>query len=102
MSAKLLMFWDIKPGQDQEYFEFVIREWVPGITQLGIEATGAWWTAYSREPAPQIMAEALAEDVPTMRRILNSTEWQRLHNRLLQYVENYSQKVVRTSGEFQI
>lgn len=102
MSVKLLMHWDIKPGRDQDYFEFVIREWAPGISRLGIEPSGAWYTAYSHRPMPQIMAEALAEDLPTMQRILKSPEWQRLQEKLMELVENYTQKVVRASGEFQI
>ncbi len=48
MSVKLLMHWDIRPGRDQEYFEFVVREWVPGIQKLGLQPTGAWYTVYSR------------------------------------------------------
>ncbi len=102
MSVKLLMNWDIKPNQDQEYFEFVVREWLPGVNNLGIETTWAWYTVYSRDETPQIMAEAIAEDVETMRGILQSPDWQRLHERLLEYVNNYTQKVVRVSGDFQL
>jgi hypothetical protein len=102
MSVKLLMHWDIKPGHDLDYFEVLIREWGPGITRLGIEPTGAWWTAYSSRAMPQIMAEAIAEDLATMQGILKSEEWQQLHTKLLEYVDNYTQKVVRTSGEFQL
>jgi hypothetical protein len=102
MSVKLLMHWDIKPGRDQDYFEFLIREWGPGITHLGIEPTGAWWTAFSTREMPQIMAEAIAEDLPTMKRILATPEWKQLHTKLLEYVDNYGQKIVRTTGEFQL
>ncbi|NWF69032.1 MAG: hypothetical protein HXY40_08095 [Chloroflexi bacterium] len=102
MNVKLLMNWDIKPNRDQEYFEFVVREWVPGITKLGIQPTGAWYTVYSRENDTQILAEALAEDIDTMRDILKSREWQDLHDKLQQYVNNYRHKVVRVRGDFQI
>lgn len=102
MSVKLLMNWDIKPNQDQEYFEFVVREWLPGVNNLGIETTWAWYTVYSRHETPQIMAEAIAEDLETMRGILQSPDWQRLHERLLEYVNNYTQKVVRVTGDFQL
>lgn len=101
MSVKLLMYWDIKSGRDQDYYQFLIREWAPGITRLGVEASGAWWTIYSRNPAPQIMAEAIAEDLSSMKDVLNSQDWKQLHQKLLEYVENYSQKIVPTSGEFQ-
>jgi hypothetical protein len=100
--VKLLMQWDIKAEREQEYFEFVVREWVPGITRLGLEPTGAWYTAYSATNQSQIMTEGLAEDLETMRRILKSKEWERLHERLVEFVNNYKQKVVRNTGEFQL
>lgn len=101
-NVKLLMNWDIKPGRDQDYFEFIVREWTPGINKLGIEPSGAWYTLYSREDTPQIMAEAIAEDLQTMRQVLQSKEWIELHERLLEYVNNYTQKVVYVTGGFQL
>ena len=102
MSVKLLMNWDIKPGRDQDYFEFVLREWLPGVNKLGIHPTWAWYTIYSRGDTPQIMAEAIAEDLFSMRRALDSPEWADLHARLMEYVQNYTYKVVRVTGDFQI
>jgi len=102
MSVKLLMNWDIKADRDQEYFEFVVREWVPGITRLGLKPTGAWFTIYSRSTTAQIMTEGIADDLSTMRTILASPEWVSLHEKLLEYVNNYTQKVVRTTGGFQL
>lgn len=101
-NVKVIMKWDIQPEKDQEYFEFVVREWVPGITRLGIETTGAWLTVYSSDDdMPRIMAEGVTENLAEAQRILNSEQWLSLHDRLLDYVENYSQKVVRVTGEFQ-
>ena len=102
MSVKLLMNWDIKPGRDQDYFEFVVREWVPGVNKLGIEPVAAWYTIYSRDNTPQILAEALADDLPTLRTILESPEWNELHESLMEYVNNYRHKVVRITGGFQL
>ncbi len=103
MNVKLLLYWDIKAGKDQEYFEFVVREWVPATTQMGLRPSGAWYTVYSRDKTqPRIMAEVLAEDLDTIKRILKSSAWQTLHERLLSYVENYSQKVVYVTGGFQL
>ncbi|MEO8606304.1 MAG: hypothetical protein ABI690_00355 [Chloroflexota bacterium] len=101
-SIKLLMQWDIKADREQEYFEFVVREWVPGITRLGLEPTGAWFTQYSREKQPQILTEGITEDLDTMRSILKSTEWHQLHEKLLEYVNDYEQRVIRVSGDFQL
>lgn len=103
MSVKLLMNWDIRQGRDQEYFEFVVREWVPGITRLGLKPTGAWYTVYSKtKDAPQITTEGIADTLEDMRGILSSSEWQTLHERLGEYVHNYKHKVVHVTGGFQL
>jgi hypothetical protein len=103
VSVKLIMKWDIREEQQQEYFEFVVREWGPGLNRLGLNLIGLWLTTYTNDDAqPKIMAEGLTDNLADMRRILGSPEWTRLHARLLECVDNYTQKVVRTSGEFQI
>ena len=53
MAAKLLMTWDILPGREQEYFEFVVRDFIPGMQRLGLEVSDAWFTMYGDHP--QIM-----------------------------------------------
>lgn len=100
MTVKLLMTWNIKPGRDQEYFEFMVREWVPGITRLGMEPTEAWFAVYG--DCPQIMNGGITKDVETMRQILASDEWAELHSRLMEYVKDYKQKIVRATGQFQL
>lgn len=104
MNVKMIMNWDIKPGRDQEYFEFTVREWIPGITDLGLKPSGAWYTAYSREEdAPQILTELVAKDFTTIQEILDTEEWQSLHDKMLEYVDNYEQKIVRIrNGGFQL
>ena len=81
----------------------MIREWLPGVNKTGIQPVWAWYTIYSREAkTPQIVAEAIAEDMTTMRRALESDDWLALHDRLLEYIQNYQQKVVRVTGDFQL
>jgi hypothetical protein len=100
-SVKILMNWDIKPGKDQDYFEFVVREFVPSMNKLGLEITDGWYTLYSRDNDPQILAGGIAENINQMQQILDSDEWADIHEKLLEYVENYQHKIVRVSGGFQ-
>jgi hypothetical protein len=101
--VKLIMNWNIQYGKDQEYFEFVMREWVPATMRMGLRVLGAWFSVYTHDPSqPRIMTEAYAEDLPTMRTILRSDEWKQTHARLLEYVEDYTQKVVYVNGDFQL
>ena len=97
---KLLLTWDIKPGQDQEYFEFMVREFAPRITRLGLTPTEAWFAVYG--DCPQIMMEGITDDLNTMRKLLASEDWSELYGKLLNYVDNYEQKVVRGSPGFQL
>ena len=99
MPVKLLMNWDIAPEKEQEYFEFVIGEFIPGVQRLGLEPTEAWATIYGEYP--QIMVAMLAPDLPDAQRVLNSPEWKRLREQLFGFVRNFSQKVVPAKGGFQ-
>ncbi len=100
MAIKLLMTWDIISGREQEYFEFVVRDFIPGMQRMGLETSDAWLTMYGDQP--QIMAAAQTPDLTTMKTMLQSTDWQNLVNRLLDYVENYKYKLVQARGGFQI
>ena len=98
--VKILMSWDIKPGSESEYFEFIVREYAPGIMKLGVQPTEAWYTVFG--DGPQILTGAVAEDLPTMRSILSSRDWQQLQHKLFDYVTNFNFKVVRATSRFQL
>ncbi|QPC83427.1 hypothetical protein G4Y79_03325 [Phototrophicus methaneseepsis] len=99
----LIMNWDVKEGKDSDYFEFIVREWATQTNRLGLRMIGLWLSIYSRDDEePRIRAEALTDDVDTMRRILRSPEWSRMQDRLMDYVENYTQKVVYTDGDWKL
>lgn len=92
---KLLLSWDILPNRDQEHFEFIIREFAPRLTAMGIRPIEAWYTLYGRENNPQIVVEAIADDLEKMRTVLKTKEWEELKQSLLEYVTNFNQKVIR-------
>ncbi len=100
MSVKLLMTWDIKQGREAEFFEFQVREWVPGLQNLGLEPTDAWYTMYGA--SPQIMIGGTAKNLKAMHQILATEQWQALKNQLLGLVDNFDQKIIKASGGFQI
>jgi hypothetical protein len=93
------MSWDIAPNQEQEYFEFVVREFIPGIQQLGFDLNDAWATVYG--PHPQILVAAMLPSLIQARSILDSDGWTSLNNQLRDFVHNYSLKVVEARGGFQ-
>ena len=98
--VKLLMTWDIRPGKESEYFEFVVQEFAPKLIRLGIQPTEAWYTVYGN--APQILTGAVTEDRKTMDAILNGEEWQMLRDKLMTFVNNFTYKIVAATGNFQL
>jgi hypothetical protein len=100
MAVKLLLTWDILPGREQEYFEFVVREFIPAIQKLGLEPTDAWFTVYGNQP--QIMAAVQGASLATVKLLLKSSEWDSLTRQLLDYVEDFHYKIVEARQGFQI
>lgn len=100
MTVKLLMTWDIRPGQEQTYFEFAMQTFAPALMKMGWQPTEAWYTLYGN--GPQIMTAGITDNVDKMREILDSAEWEELKSQLLEYVTNFAYKVVPATGRFQL
>ena len=100
MPVKLILTWDINPEHEQDYFEFLIREFIPGVQRLGGELSEAWATVYGQEP--QIMVGTILPSLSKARQFLSSPEWDKLRQSLLDYVQNYSQKIVEARSGFQL
>jgi hypothetical protein len=98
--VKLLMTWDIMPGREQDYFEFVVREFLPGMQNMGMEPSDAWFTVFGSQP--QIMVAAQMESQDAMVKLLHTPEWSNLTARLLDYVINFQQKIVEARAGFQM
>ena len=85
---------------EQEYFEFVISDFLPEIKQLGISPVDIWYTIYGDQP--QIMIVAKTQSQAALNVAMASKEWQRLVENLLQFVENFSYKVIPARTGFQL
>jgi len=100
MPVKLLMTWDILPGREQEYFEFVVRDFIPNVQKLGMEPSDAWFTMYGDQP--QILAAVQISNVNRLQSVLESPDWKSLVGQLLDYVEDFQYKVVPARAGFQL
>ena len=99
MNVKVIMSWDIIEGREQEYFEFVVRSFMPGVQKLGMALSDAWVTIYGDHP--QILVGAVVPGLDKAQNIISSEDWQRLNERLKGYVNNYDLKVAPLEGGFQ-
>ena len=100
MTVKLLMTWDILPNLEQEYFEFVISEFIPEVKQLGIRPVNLWYTMYGDQP--QIMVAAKTQSQAALNVVMASKEWSQLLENLMKFVDNFSYKVIPAQPGFQL
>ena len=99
MQAKLILTWDIAPQHEQEYLEFVINEYMPGLQKIGFKIGDAWVTVYGEYP--QILVYVFLPSLQEIRQAMQGEFWKELHSKLMEYVVNYSQKVVPDTSCFQ-
>ena len=96
---KLIMTWDIKPGNEQEYFAFVLHEYLPQFNKFGFEITDAWVTVYGNRP--QILVGAVIASKLKARKVMSSDEWNNLNEQLKGLVDNLEFKLATHKGSFQ-
>ena len=99
MAGKLIMTWDISPEKEQEYFEFVVREFIPDVQKFGFQMSDAWMTVYGERP--QILVGAVMRTIDNVQDILSTERWQSLIEKLLGYVTNFKARIVKSTGSFQ-
>lgn len=99
MAVKIIMTWDISQENEQKYFEFIISEFIPGVQKLGFHPLDAWATVYGNYP--QIQVGMIAVDIADAQRMLNTVEWAALEEKLLDFIDNFSYKIVPARTGFQ-
>jgi hypothetical protein len=98
--VKLLLSWDISEGKEAGYMEFVVHEFGPVLSRLGLTITDAWYTIAGE--GPQVIIGGVAEDRQVLDRVLQDPEWHKLQQKLLSYVVNYRIKIAAPQGLFQM
>ncbi len=99
MAGKLIMTWDISPEKEQEYFEFVVREFIPEVQKLGFTLSDAYMTVYGERP--QILVGAVMPSIGKVQDAVSTERWQSLIERLLAFVSNFQIRIVKSTGSFQ-
>ena len=100
MKLKLIMTWNILPNHEQEYFDFLVRKFVPNMNRLGFELNDAWATVYGDRP--QVMVTTLLPGEAEAEERMNSREWHDLLEKLQEYVLDFEDKLVPARNEFQL
>ncbi|NWG17501.1 MAG: hypothetical protein HXY41_12785 [Chloroflexi bacterium] len=96
---RLLLQYDIRPETYESYYEYVVKEFVPAMQDMGLPMVAVWQTVYGDYPARQV--DFVADNLKTMNEVLQSDRWQNLETRLIAFTHNYSRKLVHYRDGFQ-
>jgi len=98
--VKMLISYDVVPELQQAYYEFVLGEMIPSAQSMGLVLNEAWHTAYGQYPIR--LNGFVAKDRATLDRILASTEWRQLEDKLKRFVTDFARKIVPYREGFQL
>lgn len=97
--VKVLISYDMREGREEECQRYVMQTLGPGLAQLGLRITDAWYTLWGN--APQIMGGGVLESEAEAARLLHSEEWRHLIDGLRPLVDNFRIRVIEATSRFQ-
>jgi hypothetical protein len=97
---KLLLNYEVRNENLQEYYQFVMGRYIPMMQAMGLQMSEAWHTAYGE--APNRMVGFVCAEQDTIQELLDSEAWLTLNEELESYVNDFTYKVIPYRGGFQI
>ena len=97
---KLLMTWNIIPGQEPAYIEFNAKEFVPRLMKMGLQPMDSRYTIYG--DVPQVTVGWVTEDADVILRAVRSEDWKALRRDLARFVTDFRYKITPANAMFQI
>ena len=97
---KLLLSYHVGQENQQEYYKFVMGQYLPTLQTMGFQMSEAWHTAYG--DAPNRLIGLVCNDEDNMNALLSSAEWESLNEKLEEYVSDLDYKFIPYRGGFQL
>ncbi len=95
----IVMKYDIQPNVQEAYYRYIMGEFIPTLQTMGIFMYRAWEIVYGEYPERQI--EFITE-IQDIRPVVEGTHFIELEDRLKNFTENYTRRITRYSGTFQL
>jgi hypothetical protein len=97
---KLILTYNIKPDKQDQYYRYMLGDFVPAIQKMGVYMHMAWNMAYGDYPMRKI--EFVTETADALQQLFLSTEWEEMETKLNLYISDYERKVVDYRNGFQL
>lgn len=96
MPVKFIEYWNLQPHVEEEYIEYLMNEWIPGMNKLGVTILAGWNMLVGT--GPHFIAESVADDLQQIEKALRDELHSQLNEGLLQFVESYKSRVTVPTG----
>jgi hypothetical protein len=96
MAIKFNQYWDLIPGKQAEYAEFIREDFFPTLKNLGVQVVAGWYVLVGK--APHIIIEGISQDMHTIDKIVTSEPFKVIHTRLNNVVQNYMSRIMVPTG----
>lgn len=98
---KFNQYYNVVPGKEQEHYQFVKEECIPGMKDLKVPLTGAWRLVIGN--GPLILGECSARNVVDIAQAIDTSEFRRLVRRMKKnYATDFSSKILAPTGRIEI
>ena len=98
---KFNQYFNIIPGREKEYAEFILKDHLPTIEKLGIKMTGGWRVIVGS--GPSIVAEGTAASIVEIAKAIRNPEFSRITKILTSnYVTDYSSRILAPTGRIEL
>jgi len=98
---KFNQYYNIIPGREMEYAEFVLKDHLPTMEKLGVKMTGGWRVVVGS--GPYIVAEGTATSIVEIAKAIESSEFSRVTKILTSnYVTDYSSRILAPTGRIDL
>jgi hypothetical protein len=98
---KFNQYFNLIPGKEDEYANFVRNDHLPTMEKLGFKMTGGWQVVVG--PGPSIVAEGTTKNVTEIAKAIENPEFGRITKILnSNYVTDYSTRILAPTGRIEL
>jgi len=91
-TVKFSQYWDVIPGKEHDYDQFIKNAFYPAMEAIGIRVGGEWKVLIGE--SPNIFFEGRCDHAEQLLAALNSQRFRTMKYELMKLVTNYSSRVL--------
>jgi hypothetical protein len=96
MSIKFAEYWNLRSLLEEEFAQYLTREWIPGMNELGITILAVWNVVVGT--CPTFISEGIADSIEQIEQALQDERHRGLNEGLLHFVDDYHSRVMTPVG----